>query len=149
MVIQKMYLRTCALSEYSDQLAQSNQNLSLRIFRIAKDAKFLHANNKDSGQNVCIRRLIYVFVGRTCQKVRFLKLWSILLCLCSCGISKWQHISARALSMYNLDLLEAMLHNYVSHFCVIFVFLYSRLSVSRLRVSRITAYFKVKIGFLF
>ena len=41
----------------------------------AKDAKFLHADIEDSDQTARMRRLIWVFVGRTCQKLRFLKLW--------------------------------------------------------------------------
>ena len=45
---------------------------SLDAFWIAKDAKVLHADNEDSDQTGRMRRLIYVFVGRTCQKVRFL-----------------------------------------------------------------------------
>ena len=40
-------------------------------FCIARDAKFLHADNKDSDQ---MRRLRWIFVKRTCQKVRFLTL---------------------------------------------------------------------------
>ena len=47
---------------------------SLGAFWIAKDAKFLHADNEDSNQTARMRRLIWVFVGRTCQKVRFLTL---------------------------------------------------------------------------
>ena len=47
---------------------------SLVTFWTAKDVKFLHADNKDSNQTVRIRRLIWVFVGRTSQKVRFLTL---------------------------------------------------------------------------
>ena len=39
----------------------------------AEDANFLHADNEDSDQTV-MRRLIRVFVGRTCPKVRFLVL---------------------------------------------------------------------------
>ena len=34
-------------------------------FWIAKDAKFLHADNEDYDLTVRIRRLIWVFVGRT------------------------------------------------------------------------------------
>ena len=41
-------------------------------FRIAKDAKFLHADNEDSNQTARKRRPIWVIVGRTCHKVRFL-----------------------------------------------------------------------------
>ena len=47
---------------------------SLGAFWIAEDAKFLHTNNDDSDQTAWIRRLIWVFVGRTCQMVRFLTL---------------------------------------------------------------------------
>ena len=42
--------------------------------RIAKDANVLHTNNKDFNQAARMRRLIWLFVGRTCQKVRFLSL---------------------------------------------------------------------------
>ena len=44
---------------------------SLAVVWIAKDAKFLHADNEDSDR---IRRLIWVFVEHTCKKVRFLTL---------------------------------------------------------------------------
>ena len=37
--------------------------------------QFLHANNRYSGQTVRKLRLIWVFVGRTCLKIRFLTLW--------------------------------------------------------------------------
>ena len=43
-------------------------------FCIAKDAKFLYADNEGSVQTARMRTLIYVFVGRTCQKIRFLTL---------------------------------------------------------------------------
>ena len=36
---------------------------SLGSFRIAKDAKFLQADNEDSDQTAQMRRLIWVFVG--------------------------------------------------------------------------------------
>ena len=52
---------------------------SLNAFWIAKDAKFLYADNEDSDQTARMRRLIWVFVGRTCEKVRFLTLWRIYL----------------------------------------------------------------------
>ena len=45
---------------------------SLSAFWIAKDAKFLHANKEDSNQTARMRRLILVFVERSCQKVGFL-----------------------------------------------------------------------------
>ena len=44
---------------------------SLGAFRETKDAKFLHADNKNSDQRAQMRRLIWVFVGRMCQKMRF------------------------------------------------------------------------------
>ena len=44
----------------------------LGAFWIAKDAKFLHADNEDSDQTVQMYRLIWIHVGRTCQKIRFL-----------------------------------------------------------------------------
>ena len=47
---------------------------SLGKFWIAKGAKFLHADNEDSDQTAWMHKLIWVFVGRTCQKVRFLRL---------------------------------------------------------------------------
>ena len=37
---------------------------SLVAFWIAKDAKFLHADNEDSDQTARVRRLIWVFVVR-------------------------------------------------------------------------------------
>ena len=40
--------------------------------RILNSQKFLHADNEDSDQTARMRRLIWVFVGRTCKKVRFL-----------------------------------------------------------------------------
>ena len=50
---------------------------SLGAFWIGKDAKFLHADNEDSDQTARMRRLIWVFVGHKCQKVRFPTLWPI------------------------------------------------------------------------
>ena len=44
---------------------------SLGAFWIAMDAKLLHADNENSDQTEWMRRLIWVIVGRTCQKVRF------------------------------------------------------------------------------
>ena len=45
---------------------------SLGAFWIAMDLKFLHGDNEDSDQIARMRRLIWVFVGRICKKVRFL-----------------------------------------------------------------------------
>ena len=47
---------------------------SLGAFWIAHDVKFPHVDNKDSDQTAWLGRLIWVFIGRTCQKVHFLKL---------------------------------------------------------------------------
>ena len=47
---------------------------SLGAFGIAKDAKFLHADNEDTGQTVWKGRLIWVFIGGLCQMVCFLSL---------------------------------------------------------------------------
>ena len=41
---------------------------------IARDVKFLRAVNKDSDQTARMRRLIWVVVGRTCQKEHFITL---------------------------------------------------------------------------
>ena len=43
---------------------------SLTAFWIAKDAKFLQADNEDSDQTVRMHRLVWVFAGRKCQKLR-------------------------------------------------------------------------------
>ena len=39
---------------------------SLGAFWLAKDGKFLHADNEDSDQTARMSRLIWVIVGRTC-----------------------------------------------------------------------------------
>ena len=58
----------CALGEYSDQPAHFHwSESSLCAFWTAKDANFLHADNEDSDQTARMRRLIWVFVGRTFQ----------------------------------------------------------------------------------
>ena len=46
---------------------------SLGASRITKGAKSLHAANENSNKNVPAQRPIWVFVGRTSQKVRFLR----------------------------------------------------------------------------
>ena len=38
---------------------------------VAKNAKFLHADNEGSEETARMRRLIWIFVRRTCQKLRF------------------------------------------------------------------------------
>ena len=42
-----------------------------------KDAKFLHAENDDFDKTERVRRLICVFLGRTCQNVCFCRFGSI------------------------------------------------------------------------
>ena len=44
---------------------------SLGAFWIAQDAKVLHVDKEDSDQTAHPRSLIWIFVERTCQKVRF------------------------------------------------------------------------------
>ena len=44
---------------------------SLGAIWIAKDVKFLHADNDDSNQTARMRSLIRVIVGRICQDLRF------------------------------------------------------------------------------
>ena len=41
---------------------------SLGAFWVANDVKFLNTDNEDSDETAWIRRLICVFVGRTCQR---------------------------------------------------------------------------------
>ena len=47
---------------------------SLGAFWKAKDARFLHVCNEDSDQTARMHMLIWVFLERICQKVRFLVL---------------------------------------------------------------------------
>ena len=47
---------------------------SLGAFRIAKDAKFLHEDNENSVQITQMRRLIWVFFWRICQKGLFFRM---------------------------------------------------------------------------
>ena len=54
--------------------ALTDQNLYWVHFVIVKDAKFLYAGNEDSNQTARMRRLIWVFVWRIWQKVRFFTL---------------------------------------------------------------------------
>ena len=50
------------------------------IFWIDKDARVFHADNEDSDQTVRMRRLVWVFIARKCQKVRYLPLRFIYTC---------------------------------------------------------------------
>ena len=56
----------------SNMCARIHTESSLGAFWVAKGAKFFHAENVESDQTVRMRKLIWVFVGHTCQKVRFL-----------------------------------------------------------------------------
>ena len=64
MCAQRRFRSACAF-------AQSDQNLHCAHFWLAKTEKILHADNKDSNQTARTRRLIWVFVGRTCQRYLF------------------------------------------------------------------------------
>ena len=44
---------------------------SLDAFWMFKDAKYSHPGNEGSDQTMRMRRLIWIFLGRTCEKVRF------------------------------------------------------------------------------
>ena len=68
----KKYLRTCAPGEDSDQPAHSRsliRNFTSRILD-SQGCKVSSHDNEDTGQTARMRRLIWVFVGRTHQKVR-------------------------------------------------------------------------------
>ena len=60
---------------------------SLPAFWIAEDAKFHYVDNEDSNQLVRMRRLIWVFLKSTCQKLRFLTSRLKLQAVNSCGVS--------------------------------------------------------------
>ena len=64
---QKTYFRSYAASADSDQPA--NLYCLIRIFTWQ-----LHVDNNESDKTALMRRLIWVLVERTCQKVRFLTL---------------------------------------------------------------------------
>ena len=68
---EQMSRRTCAPSDDSGQPAHH--------FWIANEVKFLNEDNEGSDQTARMRRLIWDFVGRTYQKVRFLTLKLVLL----------------------------------------------------------------------
>ena len=70
---QKTHPWTLAPCEDSDQPAHSHRLIRIftGVFGIAKDSKFLHADNEDSNQTARMRRLIWICVGCTCLKVRF------------------------------------------------------------------------------
>ena len=68
---QNTYLWPSAPSQASDQPLHLFS--LIKTFSVHKDS-FSHADNKDSDQTAWMRRLIWVFVGRTCQKVFYLTL---------------------------------------------------------------------------
>ena len=73
-----MYVLTCAPREDSDQPAISHSLIRIYSRRIMESQGckdflfFFNADNKDPDQTVQMRRLIWVFVDCTCQKVCFL-----------------------------------------------------------------------------
>ena len=44
---------------------------SLGVFSVAKNAKFHHTDKEISDPSAQMRRLVWIFVWRTCQKLRF------------------------------------------------------------------------------
>ena len=68
-------------SEDSDQPAHES---SLDVFWLAKDAKFLKADNKDSYQTACIRRLICLLWAHVSEG-RFSHVASRMTCYCLCA----------------------------------------------------------------
>ena len=67
------HIRFLLWTSVTDNFSLNSSDLSIS----GKDAEFLHADNEDSDQTSRIRSIIWVIVGRTCQKVRFLTLWLI------------------------------------------------------------------------
>ena len=67
MCAQRRFRSACAF-------AQADQNLHWTHFGIAKDTRFLHADYEHSDLTARMCRMIWIFVGRTCPKVRFLTL---------------------------------------------------------------------------
>ena len=65
-------LDMCAKQKFRSAPAHARSESSLGVFWIAKDAKFLHADNKESDQTARMHRLFWAFVWRKCQKVLFL-----------------------------------------------------------------------------
>ena len=74
----KTQISLCILTVWSES--------SLGAFWIVKDAKSHHADIEDSDQTALMRRLIWVFVGRTCEKVDFLTFRFYLVCVIFTGI---------------------------------------------------------------
>ena len=62
----------CAFADYSECLPET--------FWITKNVNFLQVKNEDSDQTVRMCRLIYVFIGSSCQKVCFLMLQLYVFC---------------------------------------------------------------------
>ena len=75
----------CAPREYPDQTAHSRSLFRIFTRRILNSQGcklFRHADNQYSDQTVRMRRLVCIFfVGRACQKVRFLSLRLIIIIL--------------------------------------------------------------------
>ena len=85
---------------------------SLDAFWIAKDANFLHADNEYSNQTARIRRLIWVFVGRTWQKVRFLAVRRKYICIPKMPMHEYGVSGYTSFRKYLFKLLQ-QISNYV------------------------------------
>ena len=56
-----------------------DENVLFYNFILTRYAKFLYSDNEDSIQTALLRRLIWIFVGHACQKLRILTLLHIFL----------------------------------------------------------------------
>ena len=79
------YLRTCpprppSPSPTKTQIAWSEYPLS--AWRNLASLAVQNAPSEDSDQTARMRRLIWIFAGRTCPKVPFVRLWRMSLCAC-------------------------------------------------------------------
>ena len=63
---------------------------SLGPFWIAKHARFHHVEHEDSDQTARMRRLIWGFVGHTCQRYVFARYGQVICTLVACIISSHQ-----------------------------------------------------------
>ena len=79
----------CAPSEDRSACASAQSDQSSLCARwVANDPSFLHADSEDSDQTGRIRRLFWVFAGRTCHFLGFVVRWlKCFICLCVCGFT--------------------------------------------------------------
>ena len=94
---------------------------SLGAFRLAKNATFLHEDNEHSNQIAWMRRLIWVFTGRTYRKVRFLTLQIIWLCCMQRRASYWYW---RTVGQGLLSLQPVMVEGECFYFFCFFTFIH-------------------------